>query len=250
VISNNGSGPSSGEILDDIITVAGACFVVATVILVSIMISVTVLPLFFASQMSADELPVLAVWMTLLTFQIAVSGLIVAFVWSISPGTVKFTFALGWPQTTPAGLILLFIIIAGVMAGLSFVTFMFFPADVQRDLDFFRQQMTNAPFVLVVLALVVGAPLSEELLFRGYLMNRLSQTRLGFSGATIISTTGWTLLHAGYSTVGLVEVFLAGLLFSWVLWKTASLWVPIFFHAIYNGTVLTYLVASQQPPAA
>ena len=93
------------------------------------------------------------------------------------------------------------------------------------------------------LAIVVGAPLSEELLFRGFLLSALAQSRLGYFGAALLTTLGWTVLHAGYSGLGLIEVFLAGLLFSWLLWRTGNLWVPIACHAFYNGIVLFAIVA-------
>ena len=45
-------------------------------------------------------------------------------------------------------------------------------------------------------------------------------------------------MHAGYSTVGIVEVFLIGLFFSWLLWRTGSLRVAIFCHALYNSLIV------------
>ncbi|MBA4173909.1 MAG: hypothetical protein C0511_14960 [Hyphomicrobium sp.] len=88
---------------------------------------------------------------------------------------------------------------------------------------------------LVVLG--VGAPLAEELLFRGFLYPALSKSRLGLAGAAIVSTLGWTALHAGYSLLGLVEVFLIGLYFCWLLVRTGSLWVPMLCHGVYNTTL-------------
>ena len=251
MVSNNNPSPSSEGILSNIIKIVGACFVVATIIVASIIASAVVLPLFFtpqiADRIAAGALPSTAVWLSLLAFQAAASCMILLFVSFSAPGRVNYTFALGRPQASLANIAFLFAVIVVVQVLLSFLTFTFFPDEVQRDLGLFRDQIMDAPFVLFFLALVIGAPVSEELLFRGYLMNRLAQTKLGFGGATIVSTTGWTLLHTGYSTVGLIEVFLAGLLFSWVLWKTSSLWIPILFHAIHNGIVLLYLVLTQPP---
>jgi len=48
--------------------------------------------------------------------------------------------------------------------------------------------------------------------------------------------------RAGYSIAGLVEVSLIGLLFSWLLWRTGSLRVPIFCHALYNTLIVVVLV--------
>jgi len=108
---------------------------------------------------------------------------------------------------------------------------------VVDDVRPLMEPLQSDAFWLFALALVVGAPLSEELLFRGFMLSALTRSRLGFFGGALVTTLAWTVLHAGYSGLGLVEVFLAGLLFSWLLWRTGSLWVPLVCHAIYNGVV-------------
>ena len=60
-------------------------------------------------------------------------------------------------------------------------------------------------------------------------------------GAALITTSLWTALHAGYSLAGIVEVFLIGLFFSWLLWRTGSLRVAIFCHALYNSLIVVVL---------
>lgn len=109
---------------------------------------------------------------------------------------------------------------------------------VVEDVQPLLKPLQSDAFWLFGLAIVVGAPLSEELLFRGFLLSALAQSRIGYFGATLLTTLGWTVLHAGYSGLGLIEVFLAGLLFSWLLWRTGNLWVPVVCHAFYNGIVL------------
>ena len=69
----------------------------------------------------------------------------------------------------------------------------------------------------------------------------LAQSRLGFWGAALISSLLWTALHAGYSLVGLAEVFAIGLFLSWLLWRTGSLRVAIFCHALYNSLIVLAL---------
>ena len=113
---------------------------------------------------------------------------------------------------------------------------------VVEDVRPLLEPLQSDAFWLFALAIVVGAPLSEELLFRGFLLSALAQSRLGYFGAALLTTLAWTVLHAGYSGLGLVEVFLAGLLFSWLLWRTGNLWVPLVCHAFYNGIVLIAIV--------
>jgi membrane protease YdiL (CAAX protease family) len=113
--------------------------------------------------------------------------------------------------------------------------------DVIEDMKPFLGLMRSPAAPLFLLAISIGAPLSEELLFRGFLLSALSRARLGYFGATLFTTVAWTALHAGYSGSGLIEVFLAGLFFSWLLWRTGNLWVPMICHALYNSVTLAIL---------
>ncbi len=111
-------------------------------------------------------------------------------------------------------------------------------SDLKGMADIFRGPWW--PLALVVIG--IGAPLSEELLFRGFLQPALVQTRLGFWGASVVSTTLWTAMHAGYSLVGLTEVFLIGLVFCLMLRRTGSLRVTIAVHAIYNTLIALVVI--------
>jgi len=97
---------------------------------------------------------------------------------------------------------------------------------------------------LVLFVICIGAPLSEEFLFRGFLFSGLSKTRLGLTGTALLTSLLWTSLHVGYSIFGLVEVLAMGLYFSWLLVRTGSVWVPIFAHAANNtaACVVLYFV--------
>ena len=122
--------------------------------------------------------------------------------------------------------------------------------DMLADLRLFYELVRGPDWILATAVIGIGAPLSEELLFRGFLQSALARTRLGFWWAALITAALWTALHAGYSAVGLVEVFSIGLIFSWLLWRTGSLWVPIFCHAVYNTLVVLVLRLTDLPPPA
>jgi membrane protease YdiL (CAAX protease family) len=142
------------------------------------------------------------------------------------------------PRFFVAAILLMFI----VQAAYNAVVLPFAHDTMLDDAKPFLGPLNSDAVWLFALAIVIGAPLSEELLFRGFLLSALAQTRLGFFGAALVSTLGWTLLHAGYSGLGLAEVFVAGLFFSWLLWRTGNLWVPIVAHAFYNGVVMIALL--------
>jgi membrane protease YdiL (CAAX protease family) len=118
------------------------------------------------------------------------------------------------------------------------------------DLRPFVNLIRGPDGVLAAAVVGIGAPLSEELLFRGFLLSALARTSLGFWGAALIVTALWTALHIGYSIVGIVEVFMIGLFFSWLLWRTGSLRVAIFCHALYNSLIVLALRFVELPGPA
>jgi membrane protease YdiL (CAAX protease family) len=114
------------------------------------------------------------------------------------------------------------------------------PQDMYADLRPFVR-LFGEQWVLALAVVGIGAPLSEELLFRGFLLSALARSRLGFAGGALLTTSLWTALHAGYSLAGIAEVFTIGLFFSWLLWRSGSLLVPIFCHALYNSLIVLVL---------
>jgi len=83
-------------------------------------------------------------------------------------------------------------------------------------------------------ALVIAAPVSEEIFFRGFLFYGILNTRLGPTGAVILSSLIWTPLHIQYDLYGLASVLVLGLLFGYARLKTNSVYIPIAMHALMN----------------
>lgn len=182
--------------------------------------------------------PAETVWLSLLGFQATV---IVLAIWASGMFGDRRT-ALSLVPVAQGRWRLPLVVSACLLAATSLISYVFFWDTVLHDLRTFRALLPNAPVWMAFLALCIGAPLAEEILFRGFLLGRLALTPLGFWGGALIANAGWTALHFDYSWVGLADVFLAGLLFSWALWRTGSLWVPIVFHALYNTVVFLVLM--------
>jgi hypothetical protein len=125
-----------------------------------------------------------------------------------------------------------------LLGGFNALLYWLMGTDMMEDLRPYLDLIRSDVWLLAALAIGAGAPLMEELTFRGFLQSALAQ-RLGFWPAALVTTAAWTGLHWGYSLAGLAEVFLIGLYFSWLLWRTGSLWPPLICHALYNtGLVL------------
>lgn len=101
----------------------------------------------------------------------------------------------------------------------------------------------KAPLWLGILAGVFLSPIWEEILFRGFFLNRLNESR-SFWKSNLTSAFLFALAHAPYwvSKNGfsgavikdLANVFLLGCLFGWVMKKTNSLWPAIGAHIANN----------------
>ena len=125
-----------------------------------------------------------------------------------------------------------------LLGGLNALLYWLVENDIMADLRPHLALMRSDAWLLAALAIGAGAPLMEELTFRGFLQSALARP-LGFWPAAVITTTAWTLLHWGYSVAGMAEVFLIGIYFSWLLWQTGSLLPALICHALYNtGLVL------------
>src|SRR5262245_17403593 len=132
------------------------------------------------------------------------------------------------------------ILMAVLQVAVSAVQYTLLPQDLYADLRPFVR-LFGEQWALALLVVGVGAPLSEELLFRGFLLSALARSRVGFVGGALVTSGLWTALHAGYSLAGIAEVFTIGLFFCWLLWRTGSLRVPIFCHGLYNALIVLVL---------
>lgn len=182
----------------------------------------------------ASGLQVFAVWQALIVVLTLLASLMFG-------GRIRDVLALpraprGWRSYVGAFLTLVLMQIA-----LSVVQYNTTSGDLYADLRPFVQLVRGPDWPLAAAVIGIGAPLSEEMLFRGFLLSALARTRLQFWGAAIIATALWTAMHAGYSLVGILEVFLIGMFFSWLLWRTGSLRVAIVCHAVYNSMVVVAL---------
>ncbi len=140
-----------------------------------------------------------------------------------------------------------FIVATYVLAGLAFVIF---PYDPDEVAPFMGTLVRSQYWWLLLAMLVVGAPLFEEMWFRGFLFPALANSRIGVAGAAMVSSGLWAAMHVGYPPQVLAVVFLIGLLLTGVLLRTGSLWLPIMCHAIYNGTSFIYFRWFAELPGA
>jgi len=104
------------------------------------------------------------------------------------------------------------------------------PTEITRD---------NLTLAIAAVVIAIGAPISEELFFRGFIFSGL--LRLGFWPAALVSGLLFTLFHLDPGSV--IPFGLIGILMAWLYWSRGTLWDSIVFHFLFNSTSFMLLVA-------
>lgn len=126
-----------------------------------------------------------------------------------------------------------------VFLNLLFVAMVTFALETLPPNPFFEQfealmeTVMGGNMILVYVSVVIAAPLFEEFLCRGVILNDFKNTTK-FWVANLIQAFVFGAIHM--NLVQGVYAFLLGLILGYLFEKYQSLWVPIIIHAVYNGT--------------
>lgn len=92
---------------------------------------------------------------------------------------------------------------------------------------------TDSLFLLWI-AIVIAAPIFEELFFRGFITTGLSSTFMGPIGAIVLSSIAWAAIHIQYDLYLITTIFVFGLVLGYVRLKTNSVLLTIGLHSFMN----------------
>ena len=93
---------------------------------------------------------------------------------------------------------------------------------------------TADPVWIIWLALIIAAPLFEEIFFRGFLFKGFESSFIGPIGAVLVTSLIWSIIHVQYDAYGVATIFLIGLILGTARAMTGSLLVPMVLHATSN----------------
>ncbi len=97
--------------------------------------------------------------------------------------------------------------------------------------------------LLLILVAVILAPISEELFFRGFLLNVLWK-KFGFMTSAVISSLIFAAMHKPFTVV--IPIFALSMFFSLMYRKSGSILPGMILHIMVNGlSVLLYLLMSR-----
>ena len=111
--------------------------------------------------------------------------------------------------------------------------------------DVLKSAQADGALWLLVIAFCVAAPISEEIMARGFLYRGWSESWLGVPGAIFLSSLVWTSMHLQYGWFFFGEVFTIGLLLGYLRYRTGSTWLTIVLHGLNNtaATIQTFWLA-------
>lgn len=170
-----------------------------------------------------------------------VTAIVAWYAAKIRGGSPQQVLNLRWPRLGPVGWAAVvcgfisgvFVLFGVLLGGLKLIGIEQNPGGLVEQA---MSAIANDPstYLLLMPSVIIGAPLAEELIFRGQLFTALSQTRLGFSGAAVLTSAAWSLMHYTGNWVLVGLIFIMGLVLGWLLYRFGSLWVTMACHATWN----------------
>lgn len=127
-----------------------------------------------------------------------------------------------------------------LMAGFGYYLFGLLASNIlsidtpQFMLDVKSQTHSVFDMLMLVLGICIVAPIVEEVIFRGLAYARLIKSRVGVTGAIIITSLVFTVIHTQYDLTVLVMLSLFAFLLGYVRYKTGNIFYCIALHMQIN----------------
>jgi len=125
--------------------------------------------------------------------------------------------------------------IFGFLLGILLISFGFLGLYLNGNIIIERVHFAAGSMVLSFLFFIVVA-LNEEIVIRGYILSNLLESYQPFT-ALVVSALLFSFMHGlnpNLSIIGLVNIFLAGILFGLYYIFKQNLWFPIMLHLSWN----------------
>ena len=109
------------------------------------------------------------------------------------------------------------------------------------DLNGLLQPESILGFFLLFIAVVIIAPLGEELLFRGFLQQILEKHWKDVTKAVLVTALFFAMIHM--NPYWFVQIYILGILLGFLAWKTKSVLPPLILHGINNAMAMFFSFA-------
>ena len=109
------------------------------------------------------------------------------------------------------------------------------------DLNGLLQPESIIGFFLLFIAVVIIAPLGEELLFRGFLQQILEKHWKDVTKAVLVTALFFAMIHM--NPYWFIQIYILGILLGFLAWKTKSVIPPLILHGINNAMAMFFSFA-------
>lgn len=126
--------------------------------------------------------------------------------------------------------------IGGLLFGIVMISIVFVILLVSGNASVDSWQPKFSSGILLWLIIFISVGFGEEILARGYIMSVLRQTK-NLPMVVIIPSAIFALLHIfnpGVRVLPIINIFLVGVLFSYMYIKSGNIWMPIGYHITWN----------------
>ena len=107
------------------------------------------------------------------------------------------------------------------------------------DLSGIMQPDSLLGYVFLFLAVVIVAPIGEEVVFRGFLQKFLEEHWKDITRAVLVTSLFFAMIH--FNPFWTIQIYILGVLLGFLSWKTKSVIPSIMLHSINNG--LAYILS-------
>ena len=89
-------------------------------------------------------------------------------------------------------------------------------------------------YFFLFLAVVIVAPIGEEIVFRGFLQKFLENYWKDITRAVLVTSLFFAMIH--FNPFWTIQIYLLGVILGFLAWKTKSVVPSIILHSVNNGT--------------
>jgi membrane protease YdiL (CAAX protease family) len=104
------------------------------------------------------------------------------------------------------------------------------------DLGKMMQPDSTLGLIFLFLAIIIIAPIGEEIVFRGFLQKFLEEHWLDITKAILVTSLFFAVIH--FNPFWIIQIYLLGIILGFLSWKTKSIIPSIILHSLNNSIAL------------
>jgi len=216
-------------------------YVVASLLAILVMLMLDPTTLLSGRDFSAIMKDARSISVSTIATDVIMVAVLVLAIWVARSKATDY-LALTWPPGQEVRVALLsLVLLLPALDGLAYLVGQ--PIIAPFVIDVYKSAQSQGTMVLLWLAIVIAAPIAEEIIFRGFLFRGwVRPTRWPMLGILVI-TLLFTIIHLQYNWFGMLQVFMLGLLLTWTRWRSGSTLLPMAMHVIANFYAMLQAVA-------